>query len=441
MQAAIQPAGVGGAGNWSTDRAIRVGVNTGEVVSGVWDTGSRQDVAVTGDAVNTAARIQSAAEPGEVLVGLETMRLTKRRIRYGERRELVLKGKMGTIAGYPAIGVREQFGERWETSGEATPLVGRDREMLELVDAWLRAQSGEGQLVTLVGDAGVGKSRLITELLEKVGTSVSIRVLRARCLSYGQEISLWLIADLLRGLFGIKEQDTLEEVSEKLSAGINGMLRESDKDTQAEAVDVLGEVLGLPAGNSPVAKAGAQVRRQTLIRDLRLMMRALSERAASILVLEDLHWIDEASAQVLTEVLSDVAGTTTAGAGGAPARHDGRLDRLGVDGAIELATPAGPGGSPARRSGAGRDEALAGAGAVRRGSSGRQPLLRGRDAASPAGDWRVGTAGWSDVSGSGSRRATPLHLDRGAAGSAGSFGESGAVGERRWRVSSGEALP
>jgi adenylate cyclase len=176
------------------------------------------------------------------------------------------------------------------------------------VDAWLRAQSGEGQLVTLVGDAGVGKSRLITELLEKVGTSVSIRVLRARCLSYGQEISLWLIADLLRGLFGIKEQDTLEEVSEKLSAGVNGMLRESDKDTQAEAVDVLGEVLGLPAGNSPVAKAGAQVRRQTLIRDLRLMMRALSERAASILVLEDLHWIDEASAQVLTEVLSDVPG-------------------------------------------------------------------------------------------------------------------------------------
>jgi tetratricopeptide (TPR) repeat protein len=308
MQAAIEPVAEQTQRRWSVEPAIRVGVNTGEVVSGVWEAGGRQDVAVTGDAVNTAARIQSAAEPGEVLVGLETMRLTKRRIRYGERRELVLKGKIGTIPGYPALGVREQFGERWETSEEATPLIGRDREMLELLDAWIRAQAGEGQLVTLVGDAGVGKSRLITELLEKVGTSVAIRVLRARCLSYGQGISLWLVADLLRGLFGIREQDGLEEVRVKLSTGSTNLLKESDRDTHAEAMDVLGEVLGLPPGNSLVANAGAQIRRQALIRELRLVLGAVTERAPTVLVLEDLHWIDEASAQVLTEALSDVPG-------------------------------------------------------------------------------------------------------------------------------------
>ena len=293
---------------WQVEPAIRVGVNTGEVVSGVWEAGGRQDVAVTGDAVNTAARIQAAAEPGEVVVGLETMRLTKRRLRYGERRDLVLKGKVGTIPGYPALGVREQFGERWETSEGATPLVGRDREMLELLDAWIRTQAGEGQLVTLVGDAGVGKSRLITELLEKVGTNVAIRVLRARCLSYGQEISLWLIADLLRALFGIKEQDALEEIGTKLRVGITALLKGTAGDVQAEATDVLGEVLGLPPGSSLLTNAGAQIRRQALIRDLRLLLGALSERAPTVLVLEDLHWIDEASAQVLTEVLSDVPG-------------------------------------------------------------------------------------------------------------------------------------
>jgi len=308
MQAAIEPVAEQTQRRWSVEPAIRVGVNTGEVVSGRWEAGGRQDVAVTGDAVNTAARIQSAAEPGEVLVGLETMRLTKRRIRYGERRELVLKGKVGTIPGYPALGVREQFGERWETSEEATPLIGRDREMLELLDAWIRAQAGEGQLVTLVGDAGVGKSRLITELLEKVGTSVAIRVLRARCLSYGQEISLWLVADLLRGLFGIQEQDGLEEVRVKLSTGSTSLLKESDAETQVEAMDVLGEVLGLPPGNSLVANAGAQIRRQALIRDLRLVLGAVTERAPTVLVLEDLHWLDEASSQVLTEALSDVPG-------------------------------------------------------------------------------------------------------------------------------------
>jgi adenylate cyclase len=293
---------------WQVEPSIRVGVNTGEVVSGVWEVGGRQDVAVTGDAINTAARIQAAAEPGEVLVGSETMRLTRRRILYGERRELVLKGKIGAIPGYPAIGVREHFGERWETSDQATPLVGRDREMLELLDAWIRAQDGDGQLLALVGDAGVGKSRLISELLEKVATSGAVRVLRARCLSYGQEISLWLVADLLRALCGIREQDGLEAVRAALSEGISTLLNTADQETRAEAIDVLGEVLGLPPGPSLVTNAGPQIRRQALMRDLRLVLGALSERAPTILVLEDLHWIDGASGEVMTEVLSDVPG-------------------------------------------------------------------------------------------------------------------------------------
>lgn len=304
MQAAVAQSRV----RWQVEPSIRVGVNTGEVVSGVWEAGNRQDVAVTGDAINAAARIQAAAEPGEVLVGLETMRLTKRRIQYGERRELVLKGKIGAIPGYPANGVREQFGERWETSDRATPLIGRDREMLELMDAWIRAQDGDGQLLALVGDAGVGKSRLISELLEKVAASGAIRVLRARCLSYGQEISLWLVADLLRALCGIREQDGLEEVRARLTAGVSRLLMTADQETQAEALDVLGEVLGLPPGPSPVTSAGPQIRRQALVRDLRLVLGALSERAPAILVLEDLHWIDEASGEVLTEALSDVPG-------------------------------------------------------------------------------------------------------------------------------------
>src|SRR5207248_10157207 len=123
-----------------------------------------------------------------------------------------------------------------ETSKGATPLIGRDRELVELLDTWIRAHSGDGQLVTLVGDAGVGKSQLITELLEKIGASAAIRVLRARCLSYGQEISLWLIADLLRNFFGIGEQDAADDVRPKLSAAVTGLLAESDGETLAEAI-------------------------------------------------------------------------------------------------------------------------------------------------------------------------------------------------------------
>ena len=90
MQVAIEPIAATARTRWGVDPALRIGVNSGEVVSGTWNASGRQDVAVTGDAVNTAARLQAAAERGEVLVGAETVRLTRRRIRYGEKREVVL---------------------------------------------------------------------------------------------------------------------------------------------------------------------------------------------------------------------------------------------------------------------------------------------------------------------------------------------------------------
>jgi len=207
-----------------------------------------------------------------VLVGTETMRLTRRRIRYGERRDVVLKGKIGTVPVYPALGLRERFGERWETDEGATPLIGRDREMVALLDAWVRAQGGEGQLVTLIGDAGVGKSRLVSELVDKVTAGAAVRVVRAHCLSYGQGISLWLIADLVRSVCGIGEQDALAEVQATMAVVLPALLTRCPADNQAEALDVLGEVLGLPAGDSIVAHAGAEIRRQALIRSLKLVL-------------------------------------------------------------------------------------------------------------------------------------------------------------------------
>ncbi|GAC1512214.1 MAG: hypothetical protein NVS2B16_14790 [Chloroflexota bacterium] len=183
MQGAIEPIAVAARARWQIEPRIRVGVNTGEVVSGTWDASGRQDVAVTGDAVNTAARLQATAEPGEILVGADTMRLTRHRIEYGERRTVIVKGKSETIPIWLALGIREEYGQRWE--GYETPLIGRDREMRLLLDAWARVQNGDGQLIALTGDAGVGKSRLIAEFLALITTSSTVRVLRGRSLSYG----------------------------------------------------------------------------------------------------------------------------------------------------------------------------------------------------------------------------------------------------------------
>ncbi len=308
MQRAIETVAARVREQWDIHPAIRVGVNTGDVVSGVWEIGGRIDVDVTGDAINTAARFQSAAEPGEVLVGAETMHLTRRRIAYGEERLLTLKGKTEPVPAYTALGVREQFGERWEEGERPTLLVGRDRELVGLLDAWLRAQGGEGGMISLVGDAGVGKSRLAAEFLAKVSASTAPRILRGRCLSYGQEISLWLLADLLRSLCGLKEEDGLEEIRATVGTVLSSLLAACPTESREEAIDVLGEVLGFPAGNSLVASAGPEIRRAALIRSLRLVLRALSERTPTLLLLEDLHWVDTASGEVLREVLSAVPG-------------------------------------------------------------------------------------------------------------------------------------
>jgi len=288
--------------------AMRVGINTGEVVSGSWDASGQQQAAVSGDAVNVAARIQAVAEPGRVLVGAETMRLTRRRVQYGSEQLLALKGKREPVSAYPVLGIREQVGERWETTGAVIPLIGREGEMAQLLASWERVRGGEGQLVTVVGEPGVGKSRLVAEAIKQIGRDGGVGVLRGRCLSYGQSISLWLISDLLRSLCSVREDSGLEELRDRMVATVEELLAACDAEDRAIAADVLGEVLGLPPAESLVTRAGPQIRRQSLIRILGLLLGALTEQQPLVLVLEDLHWLDTASQQILGELLPYVPG-------------------------------------------------------------------------------------------------------------------------------------
>jgi class 3 adenylate cyclase len=161
MQLALQPLAAEVRERWSVELALRVGVNTGEVVSGLWEVGSRKDYAVSGDAVNTAARLQAAAEPGEVLVGEETMWLARRKIRFSERREVTLKGKTGVVPVYIAAGTRERPEDRGER-GPRTPLIDRKDELALLQGLWAKVvQEQRPHLVTVLGEPGIGKSRLV----------------------------------------------------------------------------------------------------------------------------------------------------------------------------------------------------------------------------------------------------------------------------------------
>lgn len=308
MQTALAPLAGDVAHRWGVHLALRVGVNTGEAVSGSIDAGGLTDYAVvTGDVVNTAARLQTSAEHGSIMVGADTMRLSQRSVRFDEKRDLRLKGKTAPVAAYPVIGLRQQVAERWESGERHTPFVGRAHEVDTLLQAWERTTRDGGQLVMLVGEAGIGKSRLLAEISDKYAAKGRLKDLRARCLNYGQNVSLSLVADLLRALVGVGEQDEAPRIELQVAASVQSLLKEQDRDVQEAAIDVLGEVLGLAPGDSVVTNAGALARRQTLVKSLRLLLAGLGRETPVLMVLEDLHWIDAGSSEVLAALLIDVS--------------------------------------------------------------------------------------------------------------------------------------
>jgi adenylate cyclase len=255
MQQAFQPVAEMAKREWGVDLAVRIGINTGEAISGAWDIEGKRDYSATGDVVNTAARLQSSADPGGVIVGPETMHLGRRAILFGPRKDLTLKGKATTFPAYPVLGLRDQMAERWETREQPVVLVGREHEVSHLMDVWERVQAGEGRIVNLVAEAGVGKSRLVAEVVDKMSSVAGTVVLRGRCLSFGEGMSLHLVAGVLRNLCQVHEGDEPEQVRTQVRITVDSLLAPWDPDTRDAAADVLGSALGLSPSPSIVSGA------------------------------------------------------------------------------------------------------------------------------------------------------------------------------------------
>src|SRR5205814_9668682 len=180
----------------------RIGVNTGEVVTGT------SERLATGDAVNVAARFEQAAAPGEVLIGEATHALAADAVAVEPVEPLTLKGKSAPVPAYRLLSVLDV-----PDRSHASRFVGREPELAQIVAAWERVKTqARCQLTTVTGDAGVGKSRVVAEALAAVET----RVLRGRCLPYGDGITYWPLVEMLTREAELSDVDAAEEIRLKL---------------------------------------------------------------------------------------------------------------------------------------------------------------------------------------------------------------------------------
>ena len=195
---------------------LRIGLNSGPVVVGAIGDNLRMDYTAVGDTTNLAERLQASAEPGTVMVSENTHRLARDYFEFGQPRTVEVKGKKKPQKGYALLEVSE-IGSRIEAASAKglTRFVGRKNSMAALIEAYAMAQSGSGQVVGIVGDAGVGKSRLLLEFKNRLPQD-EITYLEGRCLHYGDSMAYLPVLGILRDYFQINDEDKEIIINQKI---------------------------------------------------------------------------------------------------------------------------------------------------------------------------------------------------------------------------------
>jgi class 3 adenylate cyclase/tetratricopeptide (TPR) repeat protein len=279
---------------------VRQGLNTGLVVVGAIGGDLRMDYTAVGDTTNVAARLQQIAEPGRVTMADATHRLVRGYFETRAIGDIHLKGRTEAVTAWEAVAAREPRTRlEVETDRGLTPFVGRERELGLLLDAFEEARAGRGQVAFVIGEPGIGKSRLLLELRRRVGESAAWQ--EGHCLSFGRAMAFHPLVDLVRRQFGVDESDGDGVIAAKVDRGV----REIGDDVQT-AAPYLRALLSVDPGNDDVrAMSPSERRGETLEAMRRLLVRA-AERRPQVLVIEDLHWIDSASEQFLLSLVDSV---------------------------------------------------------------------------------------------------------------------------------------
>jgi class 3 adenylate cyclase/tetratricopeptide (TPR) repeat protein len=280
---------------------LRVGVNSGAVIAGR----SGDQYTVIGDTVNVAARLQAAGRPGEVTVGPATRRLTATAIEYRELEPLTLKGKSQPMPAWEAVEVVDEA-SRPRSGRPVAPLIGRDEELALLLSLFDRAlRESRPHLVTVFGQAGVGKSRLLSELataLRRRGERVDTLI--GRSPAYGTATTYSALGEIISERFALSAGDAPDAVVDKLTAGIAGLTHGDQEADAARTAAQVARVLGIDSRGDGDEEVDEQVR-DRIFAAVRFLLQLIAENAPVVIAIEDIHWADEG----MLDLIEHVAGS------------------------------------------------------------------------------------------------------------------------------------
>ncbi|RPI23611.1 MAG: hypothetical protein EHM70_22300, partial [Chloroflexota bacterium] len=285
---------------------VHIGLNAGSVIVGGIGSNLLMNYTAIGDTVNLAQRLEDSAPAGNVFVSDSVYRQTQALFDYVPSPTLRLKGIARPIHGHRLIGPKSKPGSVRGIEGLKAPMIGRDYELhrlLEAADSLI--QNGRGHFVLITGEAGIGKSRLTSELKTSVRGS-SVTVIEGQSLTYRRTVAYWIFLDLLRNYLGVGADVSAQQVQQKLTETVSDLVGQRS----AEIIPYLEHLLSLPPSNAAAAERirflDASQLRQQIFLAIRDLFQAEARRQPLILILEDLHWADETSLDLLLFLLDSV---------------------------------------------------------------------------------------------------------------------------------------
>ena len=284
---------------------MRIGINTGPVVVGTIGDDLRMDYTAIGDTTNLAARLESLARAGTVVISESTARNVEGFFELEPLPPAKLKGKRELIQAYEVTSARAVHGriDAADSSERLTAYVGRDRELEMLMNAWRLVKDGHGQVAFVVGEAGIGKSRLLHEFRRRLEQREEPHAwAEGRCASFAQTTPFHAVADAIRRTHEIDDRDDEAEALRKLE------IREGQQGhALAWTLPYLRVLLSLPSGDAAVDALDPMRRRSEMCRALQARIVRAAGQAPTVLVIEDLHWVDAATEEFLSFLTDTIA--------------------------------------------------------------------------------------------------------------------------------------